>query len=482
MNYWQKFKFRPHNKIILVFLTFLFVIFSNKIVISKTAIPVAQSQYLKLNNSETYQISQNFLDIDFGSNYYSKMLEADRFYKQGDLVKVEQIQREVKQDFAPAPIPLAPQVDAEQLSPAGRVYWRHANEGIKQNLETKIFVPLEKLTETSPDFVPGHLLLVDAYEKYEKEEEALGAIERLAELYPEQTDVLDKRIEILAKNEKYLEASIAARQFTIAYPNNPESSRYQTIAAEYKQTYLKKLKEESIMSGILSTAINTVFIDGEAGLQTGALLLAGETEAGNHMAKTYKQNFTLVDNAQQLGYVDSIGQKLAKLMGRDDFKYEFFIVEDSTPNASALPGGKIFINTGILQLMDSESELAGILAHEIAHSVLSHGFQDIANNSISSILPLGEYINADFSRDQEKEADLLGTRVLASADYSADGIYNIMAKLKQLETKSSWSDSLLASHPASEERMNYLEEIIQQNGYNRYGYEGVQPFKDIFTS
>ncbi|ELS05353.1 Peptidase family M48 [Xenococcus sp. PCC 7305] len=470
------------NQLFLVFLTFSLVILSSNAVISKSLISAEQARPVTLDSEESYQVSQNFLNINFGGNYYPRLAEADRFYKQGDLTKAREIQETVKPDFEPAPPPASPQVDAENLSPAGKVYWRIANQGMEEGLESKIFVPLEKLTENSPDFIPGHLLLLQAYEQYEKDEEALAAIERLATLYPEQTDVLDKRIELLVKNDKYLEASIAARQFAIAYPDDPQASRYQAIASEYKRKYRNKLQQDQIISGILSTAVTVVFVGDQAGFQTGAFLLAGESEAGKSLAQAYQQNLTLVNNSQLVGYVDSVSQNLARLMGRDEFEYEFFIVEDPSPNAFALPGGKIFINTGMLQLISSEAELAGLLGHEIAHSVLSHGFQDIASNSLTSLIPFGEFVNADLSRDQEKQADILGTRVLASSGYSADGLYNIMAKLKQLEPKSNWSNSLLASHPASETRMNYLEELIQRNGYNRYAYEGVERYQGIFAN
>ena len=144
--------------------------------------------------------------------------------------------------------------------------------------------------------------------------------------------------------------------------------------------------------------------------------------------------------------------------------------------------------------MDSEAELAGVLAHEIAHSVLSHSYQGIsesaltgtASNLISNMLGQGAgtvsnvgglLLNQKFSRDKEKQSDILGLRVLDAAGYSADGLYNVMAKLKQL---SGGGANLLSSHPASEERMRYLEELIQTNGYNRYGYEGVDAYRRVF--
>ena len=68
--------------------------------------------------------------------------------------------------------------------------------------------------------------------------------------------------------------------------------------------------------------------------------------------------------------------------------------------------------------------------------------------------------------------------MLDAAGYSADGLYNVMAKLKQVS--GGGGPSLLSSHPASAERMRYLEELIQTNSYNRYGYEGVEAYRAVF--
>jgi beta-barrel assembly-enhancing protease len=154
---------------------------------------------------------------------------------------------------------------------------------------------------------------------------------------------------------------------------------------------------------------------------------------------------------------------------------------DKDLNAFALPGGKVFINAGAIVKTSSEAELAGLLAHELSHTILSHGFQLMTKGNLTfnlaQFIPrvgglVGNLLTLDYSRDMERQADVLGTRLLASSDYAADGLYNLMVILGK-ENKNS-PPSWLSSHPATKNRVQYLAEQIQENGYNRYAYEGVE--------
>ncbi|GAB4554724.1 MAG: hypothetical protein Tsb0014_47590 [Pleurocapsa sp.] len=439
----------------------------------------------------------------YDSNYYNKLIEADRFYKQGNLQVAEKIQREVKPDFPEATPPPAAQVDLMKLPPQAQQDWSTANEAIEEDPEdeeeinTRIFEPLESLVDNYPSFIPGQILLADTYDLYGWEDDALETIELAAETYPERNDLLDKKIELLLAYGKPLEASISAREFAYAYPDHPQAAAYKQAADEYFQEYQSDLKSKITASSVFGGIGQAATGNEDQALAVGQMLLQGESSAGQAFSESYKSQAKMVSNAEQLKYLDGIGQKLAKLMGRDEFTYEFNIIEDPTPNAFALPGGKIFFHTGMLQLMDSEAELAGVLAHEIAHSVLSHGYSKIGESALTStassllgslagkevgtIAQVGEVLlNQKFSRDKEKQADILGLRVLDASGYAADGLYNVMEKLKQLQGESNLAESLLSSHPASEDRMRYLEELIQTKGYNRYGYEGVEAYRKVF--
>ena len=117
---------------------------------------------------------------------------------------------------------------------------------------------------------------------------------------------------------------------------------------------------------------------------------------------------------------------------------------DSELNAFALPGGKIFVNVGAIMNTKSEAELAGLLAHEVSHSVLSHGFQLITRGNLTAnvaqYIPYvgstaGSLLVRNYSRDMERQADVFGTRILVASGYASDGIRNLMATLEEINSQ-----------------------------------------------
>ena len=493
------YKKRSKNTVLAIFLGSLLAFSSINLLNAKTTDSI-NVDATKIDYSANVIIAQAYRQLQFDSNYYQKLSEADSFYKKGDLNQAKEIQQRVKPGFNPTAIVPSAFDNVAQLDLKGQQYFQTAKDAIKANPESveeitsQIFEPLEILVKEYPGFIPGHILLADTHDLYGEEKPALTVIESASEMYPAREDVLDTRIELLLLYGNPLEASIAAREFAYNNPNHPRSKEYEQVANNYFKQYKKKLDSKITTSGVLGTIGQVATGNEQDALQIGQMLLAGEKAAGQSFSQSIKAQSRLVSDTEQLKYLNDIGQRLAKLMGRNEFDYEFNIIEDPSPNAFALPGGKIFFHTGMLELMDSEAELAGVLAHEIAHSVLSHSYQQIgesaltgtASNLISSMFGRGAgaasnvgglLLSQKFSRDKEKQSDILGLRVLDAAGYSADGLYNVMAKLKRL---SGGGANLLSSHPASEERMRYLEELIQTNGYNRYGYEGVDAYRRIF--
>ena len=105
-----------------------------------------------------------------------------------------------------------------------------------------------------------------------------------------------------------------------------------------------------------------------------------DVEMGKKYApEVEKQLGGRIENSVLQNYIDSVGQKVAKVSQRPDIEYHFVALNDKTVNAFALPGGYIFITSGLLKKLTSESQLASVLAHETAHVVARDTMQSLSN-------------------------------------------------------------------------------------------------------
>lgn len=423
-----------------------------------------------------------------------KLIEADRLFRSGDKAQAEKLYREVKPAFQGVTEAKTQEAiaDPAQLSPTGQVYWRESEAGIAQNLESRIFVPLELLVKDSPQFVPGQLRYAEMLEAHGKNEQALAVLEKAATQFPNQPDLIKAKVAALAKNEKWIDASIASRQFALLNPNHPQATELLKLANDYQKRYQKQLRGKlrgnligGILTGALSYALTGSLFGPLTAVQNTALLLRGESAVGERVVRQAKRQLDLVEDKEVNDYVNGVGQKLANAAGRNEFKYEFYVVLNDQLNAFALPGGKVFVNAGAIEKANSEAELAGLLGHELSHAVLSHSFQLITEGTltanITQFIPyvgglVTDITTLSYSREMERQADVLGTRLLASTDYAADGLYNLMVTLRKQEEEKRRGNppTWLASHPLPQDRVNYLQELIAKTGYNRYAFEGVE--------
>ena len=434
-----------------------------------------------------------------------QLATADHLYLAGEKIAAARLYREVKEawkieqrnryrDKRPNPF-----YDSAKLNPGGKVYWRNYQQGKEQQLESKIFASIELLTKKYPEFIPGHISYAETLKAYDREAESLLVLEKAVNRYPKESKLLKAKINADIEAEKWLEASIAARQFALFNPQHPEAEEFTLLAEEYLANYRSKLKSKltwnaigNAIAGTVGFALTGNLFGPISAVETTSMLLRGESAIGEKVAKNAKKRLPLVEDEEIVNYVKEIGNKIVKASGRDDFDYEFYVVMDEQFNAFALPGGKVFVNTGAILNTDSEAELAGLLAHEIAHAVLSHGFQlvtqgNLTANVVSYIPYVGStasnLIVLNYSRDMEKQADIFGTRMLVSSGYAADGVRNLMVKLKEFHDKDREDNppppAWLSTHPNTKSRVNYMERLIVDNNLNRYAYEGVSRHLDI---
>ncbi|WOB41787.1 M48 family metalloprotease [Thermoleptolyngbya oregonensis NK1-22] len=415
--------------------------------------------------------------------------EGDALWQMGLRREAEARYRLAKAPFDEVDVVEVPPLvtEPEALPPEGQVYWREAEAGRSQNSRPRMESALRLLTQQHPEFVLGHLRYAEVLAAGDRSNEALAVLERAVGLYPDSAELVQARVAALATNGQLVEAAIAARQFALMYPDDPAAAEFEALAAQHARTFRNRLERDlragaiaNLLTGALGFALTGNLFGPISSIQTGIALLRGEENVGEAIARRAARQLPLIQDEAVNAYVNDIGQRLAAMTGRSEFEYEFFIIRDRSLNAFALPGGKIFINAGAILKARSEAELAGLIAHELAHTSLSHGFQlAVDANTLGNafqLIPYGGYaanlLYFNYSRDMERQADAFGTRLLASAGYAADGLHGLMVTLAKQERRVApfeW----LSTHPDTRERQRNIERQIRQNGYNRYAYEGI---------
>lgn len=422
---------------------------------------------------------------------------ADRLYTGGDRAAARAIYQTLKPPFPGVKgDPLPPGVsDLAQLDGGAAVYWRIANEGEAQNLRSKTLTALRLLVDNYPQFIPGSIRYSQALQAEGRGGEAILLLGAAVQRYSGEADLCQALIAAYEQQEQWLDGSIVARQFTVLNPQHPQTPQFQQKADQLFQRYQGDLKAKIRGNGIANILTGTLgyFLTGSlygpfSALDTTMLLLQGENSLGAAIAHQVEQSEPMLEDPEVLAYVQEVGTKIAKLTGRE-LPYEFHVVMDGDLNAFALPGGKVFINAGAILKTRSEAELAGLLAHEIAHSALSHGFQMVTEGSLNAnlgqFIPLGGtiagLINLNYSREMETQADMVGTKILASSGYAADGLWNLAQALEQEEQQKNEPrpPGWLSTHPVTGDRVRYLQALLVQNQYDRYGYEGVERHRQI---
>lgn len=209
-----------------------------------------------------------------------------------------------------------------------------------------------------------------------------------------------------------------------------------------------------------------------------------ETGKEYYPMMTQMNNGELQDqNLQE--YVNKIGQQIADVSHNPDLPFKFNIVNTSTPNAYALPGGFISVTRGLLLKMDDEDQLAAVIGHEIAHATARHYAQQKTQSVFTGLLltagsiylksegvqNVGLYQDlgrigaqamlASYSRSQEAQADRLGLRYMAKAGYDPNGMVELQQiLLRQRKREPGALKQIFASHPLSESRIKKAKEQI----------------------
>jgi beta-barrel assembly-enhancing protease len=206
-----------------------------------------------------------------------------------------------------------------------------------------------------------------------------------------------------------------------------------------------------------------------------------EIEIGDEFAALLLGAKPLDGDARLQRYVNTLGRWLALQTERPDLPWTFGVLDDSGFNAFATPGGRIFVTRGLINRMHSESELAGVLAHEIGHVLRKHHLQAIKKNAglalgadaVSALTKSensqvkSQIINAarnviakGLDKGDEFEADRLGVVIAARAGFDA---YGLPAVLQMLEAQSGNDNAfslMFSTHPSPADRMQQLDSLM----------------------
>jgi len=205
-----------------------------------------------------------------------------------------------------------------------------------------------------------------------------------------------------------------------------------------------------------------------------------EVRLGKNLAEGVDKDLPVLQDPKLTAYVNEIGQKIAGHAERSNVPYSFKVIDnDKEINAFALPGGPIYVYSGLLKSAENEAELASVLGHEVAHIVARHSTEQLTKKygfAIVAQLILGEdpgfaaEIGRDivgslgmlkFSRNDEIEADRLGVRYMHRAGYNPQAMVSFQEKLGKLQSgKSNRVLALLSTHPMSQERVIAIKQEI----------------------
>ncbi len=225
------------------------------------------------------------------------------------------------------------------------------------------------------------------------------------------------------------------------------------------------------------------------------LVLMGEDrelEIGQEEHEKVISGTTVMEDSELTEYVSSVGQRMAEVSHRPDLDYTFTVIDSPEINAFALPGGYIYINRGLLAYLDSEAELAAVLAHEIGHVTARHAVQQHARGQLSNIaanvtgvvtaVATGSgYIGSEiaqlgsmwaaagvsgFGREHELEADRLSAEYLQKAGYDPQAVIEVITVLKNQEdfnvrvaNQEPSYHGVFSTHPRNDQR---LQEAVSE--------------------
>ena len=215
------------------------------------------------------------------------------------------------------------------------------------------------------------------------------------------------------------------------------------------------------------------------------LILMSQSEELALGEKSYQdtlKKLKVITGTRDANRVKNIGYKIAKVVNRDDYQWEFNLVESEEKNAFCLPGGKVVVYTGILKVAKNDDQLATVMSHEIAHALARHGAERVSSGMIANGVQLignivlgsqapelsqtfniayglgAQYgVLLPYGRMQESEADEIGIYLMHQAGYNIYEALNFWGNMNEGQKSGS---EFFSTHPSSETRIADIKKVI----------------------
>ncbi len=239
-----------------------------------------------------------------------------------------------------------------------------------------------------------------------------------------------------------------------------------------------------------------------------AMTTEEEKKLGKKVLLEIQREADIVRDLNIQAFVERVGYSLVDQLGPTPFDFRFYVIKALDPNAFAIPGGYIFVTTGLIVLADNEQEIAGVLSHEISHVTQRHVAQMIEKSKRLSLATLAAVLAGIFAgrggagsaaavsmaqatagaltlkytREMETDADQNGLHLLMKAGYDPNGIITFFNKLQKVSLAMAPNiPAYLLTHPATENRISLLENILQMGPKPTGPFRAVENFSKIRT-
>jgi len=244
-----------------------------------------------------------------------------------------------------------------------------------------------------------------------------------------------------------------------------------------KSWTLKLLFVVGVLFGLSGCAANMADIQG-----FNLISIEEEKQLGDKFVVEIEKQRKISPDRETTAYVDRVGRRLLAGAKEVPFPFTFKVVIDDSVNAFAVPGGHIYVHTGLIKAATSEDELAAVMAHEISHGVARHGTRQMTQqygyNLVLQMLLgdnpgmltqlatslFGTAGTMAYSRSMENQADYLGVETMAKAGYNPQGMLTFFTKLDAMGggKSSSQVEQFFSSHPLTTERLERVKTTIAQ--------------------